>query len=181
MPIVHALPFAQAGEPIRIVTGEPIPPGPDWLAIGATAAAIAVFIGLFAVMARAARRRRRSRAPDEAAFSTLSRRMHLSRSDRTLLRELSLKAGLKSPVAPLVCRGAFDQLLQAALGRGAPADSIRRIRSLGQRLRWVEPGQVETKPGRPVTPAKAPAKAAPPARPGLASVARGTRRGPGQR
>ncbi|MCC6676986.1 MAG: hypothetical protein IT436_07570 [Phycisphaerales bacterium] len=175
--------MAQARQPIRIFTGEAEPPPTDWAAIGSVVGVIMALSALIAIVVLAARRRLNARAPDEAAFLTLARRMRLSRADRALLRELSLKAGLSSPVAPMVSRGAFEQLLQAAVGRGAPIESIKRVRSLGQRLRWVAEGQVEVKPE--AGPAKKPAPAkgivAVPARPRPASVPGGTRRGPSQR
>lgn len=185
--ISRLITLGQTQQPIRIFTGEAEPAPTDWLAIASVVGGILLLSALVAVVAIAARRRLNRRAPDEAAFVTLARRMRLSRGERTLLRELSLKAGLSSPVAPMVSRGAFDQILQAAIGRGAPAESIRRVRSLGQRLRWVAEGQVEVKPDavaskKPAAPAPGVAKpAAAPRQRGKASVAGGTRPRPGQR
>lgn len=178
-----SLVMAQTPQPIRIFTGEAEPAPTDWVAIGSVLGVVLALSALAAIIAFAARRRLNARAPDEAAFLTLARRMRLSRAEKTLLRELSLKAGLSSPVAPMVSRGAFEQLLQAAVGRGAPVESIKRVRALGRRLRWVAEGQVEVKPD--ATAAKKPGpvkgKVAAPARPKPASVAGGARRGPGQR
>lgn len=170
-------------EPIRIFTGEPGPAATDWTLVISVFAGVVALLGLMALVAVVARRRLRARPADEAAFATLARRFRLNRAERTLLRELSLKAGLSSPVAAMVSRGAFERLLQAAVGRGASVESIRRVRSLGQRLRWVVETQIEAKPepaAKPVAVEKSPrAGKGGPARP--ASVPGGKRGGPGQR
>lgn len=135
--------MAQTAGPIRIVTGEPEPPPFDWIPVAALVGSTVLLIALCAIIARIARRRHRQRPPEDVAFSILARRMKLTRVDRTAIQELALKAGIQSPVAVLVSRGAFDQLMLTALGRGAPAESIRRVRRLGQRLRWLTPAEAE--------------------------------------
>lgn len=175
--------IAQEARPIKLYTGEVEPAAFDWSVVGWAALAAGVLIALAAVVAVSARRRLNSRPPEETAFAELARRMKLSRAERTLLRELSLKAGLASPAAAMISRGAFDRLLAAGIGRGSPVESVKRIRALGERLRWVQEREVEIKPEPEPRPARkagagAAAKAAGPR---AASIAGRPGRGPGQR
>lgn len=156
--LIAASTLAQTAGPIRIITGEPEPPPFDWVPVAAVVGSTVLLIALCAIVARIARRRYRQRPPEDVAFQTLARRMKLARVDRTAIQELALKAGIQSPVAVLVSRGAFDQLMLTALGRGAPAESIRRVRRLGQRLRWLTEAEaeavVEAKPKPDAAPAR---------------------------
>lgn len=175
--------LAQAQQPIRIFTGAPEPAATDWVAIGLLAGGVLLLTALAAVIAIAARRRLNAREPGETAFATLARRMRLSRADRTLLRELALKAGLSSPVAAMVSRGAFEQILQVSIGRGAPVESIKRVRALGERMRWVAEREIEVKPDAPAVkkPIPAPQKGKPQAAARAPSVAGRAGSGPRKR
>jgi hypothetical protein len=141
----------QPAVPIRIVTGEPEPLPKDWTAVAALAGSTLILIVLCAVIVRFARRRRTTRPPEDIAFTSLARRMGLRGPDRELVQEIALKASIQSPVAVLVSRGAFDQVMLTALGRGAPAESVRRVRRLGQKLRWLTEEEV-TAPVEPPEP-----------------------------
>lgn len=128
--------LAQAA-PIRIFTGKPEAPGRDWTPVIIAAAAGALLLLILLIVWRRVRARRQAKDPQSAAFAALARGLKLSRADQALTRELALKAGVPSPVALLASGGAFDCVMQSTLGRGVPADQVRRVRRLGVRLGWL--------------------------------------------
>jgi hypothetical protein len=96
-------------EPIRVVTGEEIPPEavtvvPIWLILLAIISAGIVIASVLCLLWLI---RTRRQTPAERAFERLSRKMGLARRHRALVRALADAHGRASPVALLVSHHAF--------------------------------------------------------------------------
>ncbi|MEK6700955.1 MAG: hypothetical protein AABZ53_01730 [Planctomycetota bacterium] len=114
-----------ADEPMRLVTGDALPPGPMpmWAIVAWTGAAILAALLLVAILGV---RWWISQPQTDLAFISMSRRLGLSRTDRRVVEHLAELSGVH-PVAMLVSRHAFAVAAQSAIQTGSRVVGPARI------------------------------------------------------
>lgn len=121
-----------ADEPMRLVTGDTLPPGalPMWVIVAWTGAALLAALLMVATLVL---RWWLAQPAADQAFNSISRRLGLSGTDRRVIEHLAELAGVH-PVAMLVSRHAFATAAQAAIETQSRVVAPSRIAGVVEKL-----------------------------------------------
>ena len=121
-----------AQEPMRLVSGDALPPGslPMWVIVAWTGAALLAALLFVAILCL---RWWLSQPAADRAFASISRRLGLSSTDRRVIAHLAELSGVH-PVAMLVSRHAFAMAAQGAIESQSRVVAPARIAALVDKL-----------------------------------------------